>query len=118
MDGGSSEESEAQFAAYVEALSVVLGGVDRQQPMDDYCLELLMPIERKSVEPMAAVTRPAQVEPALAKRVAELVLPAIERGAVPLRTRFLPAALAICHSWRLPTQRRRQSDPNGISSTM
>jgi hypothetical protein len=67
MDGGSSEESEAQFAAYVEALSVVLGGVDRQQPMDDYCLELLMPIERKSVEPMAAVTRPAQVEPALAK---------------------------------------------------
>src|SRR6516165_1439146 len=56
MDGGSSEESEARFAAYVEALGAVLGHADRQQPMHDYCLRLLMPIERKSVEPMAAVT--------------------------------------------------------------
>ena len=39
---------------------VVLGHVDRQQPMHDYCLGLLMPIERKSVEPMAALTAPAQ----------------------------------------------------------
>ena len=61
MDGGSSEGSEARFAAYVEALGVVLGHADRQQPMRDYCLGLLMPIERKSVEPMAAVTAPAQV---------------------------------------------------------
>ena len=61
MDGGSSEGSEARFAAYVEALGAVLGHVDRQQPMHDYCLGLLMPIERKSVEPMAAVTAPAQV---------------------------------------------------------
>jgi SRSO17 transposase len=59
MDGGSSEGSEARFAAYVEALGAVLGHVDRQQPMHDYCLGLLMPIERKSVEPMAAVTAPA-----------------------------------------------------------
>jgi SRSO17 transposase len=42
MDGGSSEGSEARFAAYVEALGVVLGHVDRQQPMHDYCLGLLM----------------------------------------------------------------------------
>ena len=61
MDGASSEGSEARFSAYVEALSVVLGHADRQQPMHDYCLGLLMPIERKSVEPMAAVTAPAQV---------------------------------------------------------
>ena len=61
MDGGSSEGSEARFAAYVEALGVVLGHADRQQPMHDYCLGLLMPIDRKSVEPMAAVTAPAQV---------------------------------------------------------
>ena len=38
MDGGSSEESEARFAAYVEALGAVLGHADRQQPMHDYCL--------------------------------------------------------------------------------
>jgi SRSO17 transposase len=45
----------------IEALGAVLGHADRQQPMHDYCLGLLMPIERKSVEPMAAVTAPAQV---------------------------------------------------------
>ena len=61
MDGGSNEGSEARFAAYVEALGAVLGHADRKQPMHDSCLGLLMPIERKSVEPMAAVTAPAQV---------------------------------------------------------
>ena len=97
MDGGSSEGSEARFAAYVEALGAVLGHADRQQPMHDYCLGLLMPIERKSVEPMAAVTAPAQVaakhqsllhfvgnapwsDAAMLAKVGELVLPAIERS--------------------------------------
>ncbi len=61
MDGGSSEGSDARFVAYVEVLGMVLGHADRRQPMHDYCLGLLMPIERKSVEPMAAVTAPAQV---------------------------------------------------------
>ena len=93
MDDGSSEGSEARFAAYVEAL----GHADRQQPMRDYCLGLLMPIERKSVEPMAAVTAPAQVaakhqsllhfvgnapwsDTAMLARVGQLVLPALERS--------------------------------------
>jgi SRSO17 transposase len=61
MDGGSSAGSEARFAGYVEALGVVLGHTDRLQPMHDYCLGLLLPIERKSVEPMAAVTALARV---------------------------------------------------------
>jgi len=95
MDGGSSGGSEARFAAYVEALGAVLGHADRQEPMRDYCLGLLMPIERKSVEPMAAVTAPAQVaakhqsllhfvgnapwsDAAMLARVGQLVLPAIE----------------------------------------
>jgi len=97
MDGGSNGGSEARFAAYVEALGVALGHADRQQPMHDYCVGLLMPIERKSVEPMAAVTAPAQVaakhqsllhfvgnapwsDAAMLARVSELVLPAIERS--------------------------------------
>jgi SRSO17 transposase len=97
MDGGSSEGSEARFAGYVEALGGVLGHADRQQPMHDYCLGLLMPIDRKSVEPMAAVTAPGQVaakhqsllhfvgnapwsDAAMLGKVAELVLPAIERS--------------------------------------
>ena len=95
MGGGSSEGGEARFAAYVEALGAALGHADRQQPMHDYCLGLLMPIERKSVEPMAAVTAPAQVaakhqsllhfvgnapwsDTAMLAKVGELVLPAIE----------------------------------------
>src|ERR1700739_1627810 len=35
----------------------------------------------------------------------------------PLRTTFLLAALGICHSRGLPTQRRCRSDPNGTSPT-
>src|SRR5947209_20338144 len=35
----------------------------------------------------------------------------------PLRTTFLPAALATCHSRGLPTQRRHRSDPNATSRT-
>ena len=97
MDGGSSEGSEARFASYVEELAAVLGHADRQQPLHDYCLGLLMPIARKSVEPMAAVTAPAQVaakhqsllhfvgnapwsDTAMLAKVGELVLPAITRG--------------------------------------
>jgi SRSO17 transposase len=38
MDSGSSEGSEARFAAYVEALGAALGHADRQEPMRDYCL--------------------------------------------------------------------------------
>src|SRR5262245_42719425 len=97
MDGGSSEASDARFAAYVEALGGALGHADRRQPMHDYCLGLLMPIERKSVEPLAAVTAPGQVaakhqsllhfignaawsDAAMLAKVGELVLPAIERS--------------------------------------
>src|SRR5437773_9942822 len=97
MDGGSDGGSEARFAAYVEQLGTALGHADRQEPLHDYCLGLLMPIERKSVEPMAAVTAPAQVaakhqsllhfvgnapwlDAAMLAKVGEMVLPAVERS--------------------------------------
>ncbi len=53
-------ESEDRFAAYVEALSAALGHADRSGPFKDYCLGLLMPVERKSVEPLAAITAPGR----------------------------------------------------------
>ncbi len=53
-------ESEDRFAAYVEALSATLGHADRSGPFKDYCLGLLMPVERKSVEPLAAITAPGR----------------------------------------------------------
>ncbi|RWE19113.1 transposase, partial [Mesorhizobium sp.] len=54
-------ESEAAFDAYVDALIGVIGHADRAEPLKDYCLGLLMPIERKSVEPLAAVAAPSRV---------------------------------------------------------
>ncbi len=50
--------SEARFGKYVAGLVEVIGHSDRAQPLRDYCVGLLMPGERKSVEPLAAVTAP------------------------------------------------------------
>jgi SRSO17 transposase len=78
-------------------LRSVLGHADRIGPLRDYCTGLMLPGERKSVEPMAARTAPARTaaqhqsllhfvgvatwsdEKVLAK-VREMVLPAIEKA--------------------------------------
>src|SRR5690349_23507176 len=92
--------SDGRFATYIEALASVIGHADRARPLRHYCTGLILPGERKSVEPMAARTAPAQVaaqhqsllhfigvgnwsdEKVLAK-VSELVLPGIEKyGAI------------------------------------
>ncbi len=52
------QSSEARFGKYVAGLVEVIGHADRAQPLRDYCVGLLMPGERKSVEPLAAVTAP------------------------------------------------------------
>src|ERR1700684_3158308 len=92
-----SKDSEARFEAYVEGLSSVIGHADRTGPLRDYCTGLMLPDERKSVEPMAARAAPAGTEAqhqsllhfvanaawsdedVLAK-VRESVLPAIEKS--------------------------------------
>jgi SRSO17 transposase len=56
-----SEGRQERFAAFVEGLAEVIGHADRAAPLRDYCRGLLLPGERKSVEPIAAVTAPAQV---------------------------------------------------------
>jgi SRSO17 transposase len=96
MNLRSEQESGARFAAYVEGLASVVGHADRSGPLRDYCTGLMLPGERKSVEPMAAKTAPARTaaqhqsllhfigvgswsdEKVLAK-VREMVLPAIEK---------------------------------------
>jgi len=45
----------------VDALGSVIGRADRSGPLRDYCTGLILPGERKSVEPMAARTAPAHV---------------------------------------------------------
>ena len=89
-------DSETRFAVYVEGLASVIGHADRKGPLRDYCTGLMLPGERKSVEPMAARTAPSRTaaqhqsllhfvgnatwsdEKVLAK-VREMVLPAIEK---------------------------------------
>jgi SRSO17 transposase len=91
-----AEDSESRFAKFVEGIVSVIGHADRARPLWDYCVGLMMPCGRKSVEPMAAVTAPERVaaqhqsllhfvnqapwsdEKVLAK-VRKMVVPALER---------------------------------------
>src|ERR671939_594698 len=61
MPRRDDQESQERFAAFIDALASVIGHADRASPLRDYCTGLLMPAERKSVEPMAAVTAPSRV---------------------------------------------------------
>src|ERR671938_1182053 len=61
MPRRGDQKSEERFAAFIEALVDVIGHVGRASPLRDYCTGLLMPAERKSVEPIAAVTAPSRV---------------------------------------------------------
>src|ERR1700675_3116197 len=54
----AAEDTESRFAAYVDGVVSVIGHADRAGPLRDYCTGLVMPCERKSVEPMAAITAP------------------------------------------------------------
>src|ERR1700691_3390375 len=58
MDHPIAADSASRFEAYVEGLVSVIGHADRARPLRDYCVGLMMPCERKSVEPMAAITAP------------------------------------------------------------
>ena len=53
-----ANDIELRFTRYVEELVSVIGHADRAGPFRDYCTGLVMPGERKSVEPMAAITAP------------------------------------------------------------
>src|SRR3984885_11736066 len=96
MDHRPADDSESRFAAYVEGLVSVIGHADRARPLRDYCMGLMMPCERKSVEPMAAITAPARVaaqhqsllhfvgegrwsDEKVLTKVREMVLPAIQQ---------------------------------------
>lgn len=96
MNGQANGESEARFAAYVEALAKVIGHKDRAGPLRDYCEGLLVTAGRKSVEPMAAATAPERTaaqhqsllhfvgnapwsDEDVLSEVADLTLPVIEK---------------------------------------
>jgi len=87
---------EERFAAYLDAIAAVVGHSRRAAAARAYCTGLLLPGERKSIEPMAARLAPERVQAAhqslhhvvaqaewddasLLRAVREQVLPAIER---------------------------------------
>lgn len=85
-----------RLQAYLDGLTEVAGHADRVVPIENYTKGLLLPIERKSVEPMAARLAPGRVrqmhqslhhivaeapwnDEAILRRVREQVLPAMTR---------------------------------------
>src|SRR5271166_314854 len=91
----SSRQTE-RLQSYLDSLTRTVGHADRIVPMENYTKGLLLPLERKSVEPMAARLAPGNVrrmhqslhhivaeaawsDTALLKRVREQVLSAMTR---------------------------------------
>ena len=90
------QESELRFEVYLDAIVGSLGDMRRVEPAKSYCTGLLLPGERKSVEPMAARLEPERVcakhqslhnvvakapwdDAAMLEAVRGQVIPAIER---------------------------------------
>jgi SRSO17 transposase len=86
-----------RFAAYLDSLAQAAEHADRVEPLKSYCKGLLLPGERKSVEPMAARLAPDNVrqthqslhhlvadapwsDEALLEQVRHFVLPAMKRN--------------------------------------
>jgi SRSO17 transposase len=106
MEGGMDLQwrdgaSASRFSPYVERLTRALGHADRVAPFRAYCVGLMLPGQRKSVEPMAARIEPARVgaahqslhhfvaqaawdDAAVLAAVRDMVLPAMEAQA-PIR---------------------------------
>src|SRR5437773_9258947 len=63
MSASSSAPGAQQqrFAAYLDSLARAAGHLDRAVPLKSYCTGLLLPGERKSIEPMAARLAPDNV---------------------------------------------------------
>ena len=93
-EGGGSG---SRFASYVEHIASTLGHADRRTPFRSSCAGLILPGDRKSVEPIAARIEPRRVQGAhqslhhfvanadwsqedLLRRVRAFVLPAIEKS--------------------------------------
>jgi len=96
MNLQSRSDTESRFDAYVGAIASVMDHTDRVGPLRAYCTGLMLPGERKSVEPLAARTAPARVsaqhqsllhfvgqsewlDEKVMSKVRELVLPVMER---------------------------------------
>jgi SRSO17 transposase len=84
-----------RFDQYIALLSEAVDRADRAEPLRDYCTGLLLPIERKSMEPIAAQVAPDKV-PAKHQSLQQFITDAPWRDAPVLgvaRKYALPALL-------------------------
>lgn len=100
-----------RFAAYLESLALAANHSDRAEPLKAYCRGLLLPLERKSVEAMAARLAPhdvRQTHQSLHHLVAtspwddEAVLAAVRRHALATMTAQWPIVAWIVDDTGVP----------------
>jgi SRSO17 transposase len=113
--------SEQRLQEYLSRLTAVLGHADRKARLVGYCTGLLLPGERKSVEPMAARLDPAQVpslHQALHHFVAtaawrdDTVLAAVREQVLPVLTRHGPITAWIIDDTGFP---KKGKHPVGVA---
>ena len=106
---------EKRLAAYLEGLAHAAGHADRHEPLKDYCKGLLLPSERKSIEPMAARLHPGRVQAgrqslhhlvAKAPRDNEAVLREVRRHVLPVMQQRGPIVAWIADDTGIPKKGR------------
>src|SRR3954462_11367567 len=111
MSESIPKTGEQRLQGYLSRLAEVVGHAGRKERVVGYCTGLLLPGERKSVEPMAARLDPARVSSlhqALHHFVAAApwsdaaVLPAVRERVLPALTRPGPAAAWIIDDTAFP----------------
>ena len=54
-------ELSTQFTSYLHHVGEVMGRAQRRVGLQDYCRALMLPLKRKSIEPLAAAIDPQHV---------------------------------------------------------
>ena len=112
-EGRRLRAGEDRFAAYLDEIVSALGHASRDEPARAYCTGLLLPGERKSVEPMAARLDPERVQarhqsmPHIVAQAAwadAAVLGAVRRAVIPAIERHGPLAYWIVDDTAFPKQ--------------
>jgi SRSO17 transposase len=62
LEMGGEMAIDDELEGYLERLAGVLGHADRRTGLLDYCRGLMLPIKRKSIEPLAAHVDPLHVQ--------------------------------------------------------
>lgn len=111
----SAGPAEKRFDEYLARLAEAAGHADRVVPLKSYCMGLLLPIERKSVEPMAARLAPGnvrQMHQSLHHLVAdapwddEILLTTVRDCVIPVMTRNAPLRAWIVDDTGFPKKGR------------